>query len=172
MGNWTRVCADCRFKVSSASGFAYDNTDTHWQDEMAMVQDRLVAAHVMAENWKDRTSNKKGDRSPIIMSIQEFSKLSMEDQASVTDDAYSAMYLTGPKVIHRGAPIEIENIPEDEIPTPDQIRCTKVNSPCFQWMNMGMCQHGIYCHYLHDLCHNGHESDNKYNIFAKGTGSG
>ena len=88
------------------------------------------------------------------------------------DDAYSTMYLTWPKVIHRGVPVEIENVPEDEIPTPDQIRCTKVNSPCFQWMNMGMCQHGIYCYYLHDLCHKGRESDNKYNIFSKGTGSG
>ncbi len=37
---------------------------------------------------------------------------------------------------------------------------------------MGMCQNGIYCEYLHDLCHKGHDSDNKYNIFARGTGSG
>ena len=36
---------------------------------MAMVQDKLVAAYVMAENWKDRTSNKKADQYPIIMSI-------------------------------------------------------------------------------------------------------
>ena len=106
-----------------------------------MVQDKLVAAYVMAENWKDRTTNRKGNRDPMSMTAQDFAKLDIVEQANVMDDAYTTMYMTWPRVIHRGVPVEIENTPENEIPTPDQIRCTKVNSACFQWTNMGTAPH-------------------------------
>ena len=93
MGSWHRVCMDCRPRVNSEPGFAYDGVSSYWQDEVAMVQDKLVAANQLADMWRKRTIHKKSTLDPTLMTAQQFDELDKEQQLHVIEDAYALVFL-------------------------------------------------------------------------------
>ena len=121
MGSWYRVCFDCRTRVNKEPGFAFDNVSSQWQDEVAMAQDKLVAANLLADKWKDRTMSKRSTQDPTNMTIPDFAELDKEEQLDIMEDGYAAVYWNWPKFVHRGVDFTAQDTPESEIPTLDQI---------------------------------------------------